>query len=132
MKQRSPPSYSFGSRTALGKKDNFPSPNSYSLPAVLGSKAVGKPSAASYSMTARSKIGSFHEDLQKVCLFHWLPNHSYKHMVVCGIFLHHVVTLKCATTTTIIICTLALQMFIAKVLEIKLARELAAWNNHRG
>ena len=67
MKQSSPPIFSFGSRTALGKKDNFPSPNSYSLPAVLGSKAVGKTSAPSYSMTGRSKIGSFHEDLQKVC-----------------------------------------------------------------
>ena len=76
MKQRSPPSYSFGSRTALGKKDNFPSPSSYTLPAVLGSKAVGKASAASYSITGRSKIGSFHEDLQKVGLFYLLPNHS--------------------------------------------------------
>lgn len=65
MKHASPPIYSFGSRTALGKKENFPSPNSYTLPAVLGSKAVGKMSAPSYSMTGRSKIGSFHEDLQK-------------------------------------------------------------------
>jgi len=62
-----PPSYSFGSRTAIGKKDNFPSPNSYSLPSVLGDKAVGKTSAPAYTMTGRSKIGSFHEDLQKVC-----------------------------------------------------------------
>lgn len=60
-----PPSYSFGSRTAIGKKDNFPSPNSYSLPSVLGDKAVGKTSAPAYTMTGRSKIGSFHEDLQK-------------------------------------------------------------------
>lgn len=66
MKHASPPIYSFGSRTALGKKENFPSPNRYTLPAVLGSKAVGKMSAPSYSMTGRSKIGSFHEDLQKV------------------------------------------------------------------
>jgi len=59
------PSYSFGSRTPYHKKDNIPAPNNYSLPTVLGAKSVGKRSAASYSMTGRSKIGSFHEDLQK-------------------------------------------------------------------
>ena len=68
IKHASPPVYSFGSRTPYGKKDNYPGPDSYSLPAVLGSKCVGKRSAAAFSMTGRSKIGSFHEDLQKVCL----------------------------------------------------------------
>lgn len=32
----------------------------------MGPKAVGKKSAPSYSLVGRSKIGSFHEDLQKV------------------------------------------------------------------
>lgn len=59
------PKYSFGSRTQLGKKDNFPGPNRYTLPENLGSKVVGKRSAPAYSMTGRSKIGSFHEDFQK-------------------------------------------------------------------
>ena len=67
MKHRFPPSYSFGSRTPYNKKDNFPGPDTYTMPPVLGSKSVGKTSAACYSMTGRSKIGSFHEDLQKVC-----------------------------------------------------------------
>ncbi|CAH3196543.1 unnamed protein product [Porites evermanni] len=65
MKHRFPPSYSFGSRTPYNKKDNFPGPDTYTMPPVLGSKSVGKTSAPCYSMTGRSKIGSFHEDLQK-------------------------------------------------------------------
>lgn len=35
---------------------------------ILGPKSVGKKSSAAFSMTSRSKIGSFHEDLQKVCV----------------------------------------------------------------
>ena len=36
------------------------------MPVILGPKSVGKKSSAAFSMTSRSKIGSFHEDLQKV------------------------------------------------------------------
>ena len=61
-----PPQYSFGSRTRTGKKDQTPGPNTYNLPGILGPKAVGKKSAPSYSLVGRSKIGGFHEDLQKV------------------------------------------------------------------
>lgn len=61
-----PPQYSFGSRTKSGKKDQTPGPNTYNLPGILGPKAVGKKSAPSYSLVGRSKIGGFHEDLQKV------------------------------------------------------------------
>lgn len=60
-----PPSYSFGSRTPYHKKDATPAPNAYGLPNILGPKAVGKRSYPAYTMTARSKIGSFHEDMQK-------------------------------------------------------------------
>lgn len=67
FKQPFPPQYSFGLRTPYGKKDNNPAPNHYDMPAILGPKSVGKKSSAAFSMTARSKIGSFHEDLQKVC-----------------------------------------------------------------
>lgn len=41
-------------------------PAAYMLPSVLGPKIVNRSSAPNYSMTGRSKIGSFHEDLQKV------------------------------------------------------------------
>lgn len=67
-KQPFPPQYSFGSRTPYGKKDNNPAPNNYDMPSILGPKSVGKKSSAAFSMTGRSKIGSFHEDLQKVCI----------------------------------------------------------------
>lgn len=63
-----PPHFSFGLRTPYGKKDNNPAPNNYNMPVILGPKSVGKKSSAAFSMTSRSKIGSFHEDLQKVCV----------------------------------------------------------------
>lgn len=62
---KDPPQYSFGSRTKLHQGDVTPAPNTYSLPGILGPKAVGKKSAPSYSLVGRSKIGGFHEDLQK-------------------------------------------------------------------
>jgi len=67
QKHAYPPHYSFGLRTPYGKKDNNPAPNNYNMPVILGPKSVGKKSSAAFSMTSRSKIGSFHEDLQKVC-----------------------------------------------------------------
>ena len=45
--------------------DNTPSPNSYSLPLLLGSKVPNKQSSASYSMASRPLTGSFSEDLAK-------------------------------------------------------------------
>lgn len=59
------PIYSLSSRTKGTSNDKTPAPNCYSLPKVLGGKSCVKPSLPSYSMTSRSKIGSFHEDLQK-------------------------------------------------------------------
>ena len=44
-------------------------PNVYSLPNMLGqTKQSGVRQAPCYSLTGRSKIGGFHEDLQKVKL----------------------------------------------------------------
>ncbi|EDO37545.1 predicted protein [Nematostella vectensis] len=63
--QRWAPSYSFGSRTPYAKRDATPAANAYSLPNVVGPKAVGKTALPAYSMSARLKIGAFHEDLQK-------------------------------------------------------------------
>ena len=68
LRESRPPAYSFGLKTDLlqTKSRSSPSPNSYCLPSLLGSAIVGKKSNPSYSMTGRSKIGSFHEDLKKV------------------------------------------------------------------
>lgn len=59
------PKYSLSSRTQGNKFDKTPAPNSYSLPNILGGRSYSKFSLPVYSMTGRSKIGSFHEDLQR-------------------------------------------------------------------
>ena len=69
LRESKAPAYSFGLKTGLIQmKSTTPSPNSYTLPSLMGSNIVGKRSNAAYSMTGRSKIGSFHEDLRKVRL----------------------------------------------------------------
>lgn len=61
-----PPAYSFGSRHRHRHTDKTPAPNSYSLPGMLGRTVQSsKKQAACYSLTGRSKTGSFHEDMQK-------------------------------------------------------------------
>ncbi|XP_077120425.1 ciliary microtubule associated protein 1B [Ranitomeya variabilis] len=62
---RSAPIYSLGARTKTFNNDQTPGPAAYLLPSVLGPRIVNRSSAPNYSMTGRSKIGSFHEDLQK-------------------------------------------------------------------
>jgi hypothetical protein len=60
------PSYTFGSRHKYRGSDNTPAPNYYSLPGMLGKTVQSqKNQAPVYTVTGRSKIGSFHEDLQK-------------------------------------------------------------------
>ena len=44
-------------------------PAAYMLPSVLGPGTVSKTAAPNYSLCGRSKVGSFHEDLQKVGSF---------------------------------------------------------------
>jgi hypothetical protein len=64
--QYSAPEYSFGSRHRHRRTDKTPAPNSYGLPSMLGTTVMsGKKQAPCYSMTGRSKTGSFHEDMQK-------------------------------------------------------------------
>ena len=46
-------------------EDNTPSPNSYTLPALLGPKVPTRASVPAYSMAGRSHTGSFSEDLAK-------------------------------------------------------------------
>ncbi|XP_073475349.1 ciliary microtubule associated protein 1A-like [Aquarana catesbeiana] len=62
---RSAPKYSIGARTKTFSNDQTPGPTTYTLPSMLGPKIINKSSAPNFSMTGRSKIGSFHEDLQK-------------------------------------------------------------------
>ena len=60
------PCYTFKTRTKYSFQDPTPSPNSYSLPPLIGPKVVSAQSAPAYSLSARSAIGGFSEDLQKV------------------------------------------------------------------
>jgi len=65
-KGRLAPAYSFGSRHGNRRTDSSPAANSYTLPNMLGKTTQSmKKSAPCYSLTGRSKTGSFHEDLQK-------------------------------------------------------------------
>ncbi|KAM4618278.1 ciliary microtubule associated protein 1B [Polymixia lowei] len=61
----SAPAYSLSGRNRDYCNDQTPGPAAYTLPSVLGPKAVNKPAAPNFSLCGRSKIGSFHEDLQK-------------------------------------------------------------------
>lgn len=59
------PAYTFGLRAKGRKSDTAPAPNNYSLPQIVGHKHVTKSSAPQYTMTGRSRIGGFDEDLKK-------------------------------------------------------------------
>ncbi|XP_035280347.1 outer dense fiber protein 3-B [Anguilla anguilla] len=61
----SSPAYSMSARTGGFFNPTSPGPAAYTLPSVLGTSTVNKPSAPNFSLTGRSKVGSFHEDLQK-------------------------------------------------------------------
>lgn len=63
------PNYSFGGRFADLKEDKSPAPNNYALPSLFDGKHVQGPSAPSYSICGRPKIGAYYEDLQKVSFF---------------------------------------------------------------
>ncbi|XP_053330008.1 outer dense fiber protein 3-like [Spea bombifrons] len=58
------PSYSMGARTRMSGRDQTPGPAAYKLPSVLGPNVVNKSSSPNYTMTGRSRIGSFHDNLQ--------------------------------------------------------------------
>ncbi|XP_028671157.1 outer dense fiber protein 3-B-like [Erpetoichthys calabaricus] len=61
----SAPAYSLSARSKGFRNDQTPGPAAYTLPPMLGPKAVTKSSAPFYSLRGKSTIGSFHEDLQK-------------------------------------------------------------------
>ncbi|XP_055505083.1 outer dense fiber protein 3-like [Leucoraja erinacea] len=59
------PAFSIASRTRGFRTDHSPGPAAYILPPVLGPNIVIKSSSANFSLSGRSKTGSFHEDFQK-------------------------------------------------------------------
>ncbi|XP_071964643.1 ciliary microtubule associated protein 1A-like [Antedon mediterranea] len=59
------PVFSMAARTRYRKRDQCPAANNYSLPPLHGSKVPNKQSSSSYSMTGRSKVGGYLEDLAK-------------------------------------------------------------------
>lgn len=65
------PAFSLSARTKLFRNDQTPGPAAYMLPPVLGPNVVNKSAAPNISLSGRSAIGSFHEDLRKVqqCFF---------------------------------------------------------------
>lgn len=62
----SAPAYTFGLRARGRKSDAAPAPNNYSLPQIVGQKHIAVNSAPQYTLTGRSKVGGFDEDLKKV------------------------------------------------------------------
>ena len=63
--ERHAPSYTMGTRFPIRRCDSNPAPNRYGLPPLLGSNQINKRSYPSYSMTKRSEIGSYSEDLAR-------------------------------------------------------------------
>ncbi|XP_046357125.1 outer dense fiber protein 3-like [Haliotis rufescens] len=63
--ERNAPKHSIGARTRYRKRDGNPAPNKYTLPKVLGAFQPDKQSSPGYSMTARSMIGGYADDLAK-------------------------------------------------------------------
>ncbi|CAL8263078.1 unnamed protein product [Merluccius merluccius] len=61
----SAPAYTLSGRSRDFNNDKTPGPAAYMLPSVLGPGTVSKTAAPNYSLCGRSKVGSFHEDLQK-------------------------------------------------------------------
>ncbi|CAL8292319.1 unnamed protein product [Boreogadus saida] len=61
----SAPAFSLTGRSKDFNNHLTPGPAAYMLPSVLGPGTVCKTSAPNYSLCGRSKVGSFHEDLQK-------------------------------------------------------------------
>ncbi|KAG8454711.1 hypothetical protein GDO86_001072 [Hymenochirus boettgeri] len=57
------PSYSIGYRTRYRSLDRVPAPNTYTLPPVLGPRAIGKNSAPAFTLSGKFYHGGHTEDL---------------------------------------------------------------------
>jgi len=63
--ERKAPTYSMAARTRYRKRDSNPAANAYTLPQLIGPKIINKKANAAYSMTGRSTIHGFDEDLAR-------------------------------------------------------------------
>jgi len=65
--ERRRPSYTMGARVRYTQRENVPAPNRYSLPVLIGPKipSSNKKASPSYTMSERSNIRSYAEDLAK-------------------------------------------------------------------
>lgn len=63
--EKKSPLYSMGSRSRYRKRDANPSPNTYTLPTLLGVRVPNKSSSACYSLAKRLKVGDFATDYAK-------------------------------------------------------------------
>lgn len=63
--ERKAPVYSMAGRSRYRKSDSNPAANAYTLPHLIGPKLVNKRANPSYSMTRRTNINGFAEDLAK-------------------------------------------------------------------
>lgn len=64
QRERRAPAYSIGGRIAPRKKDNNPSPGTYTVPSLIGNKTT-KNAAPSYTMAGRSNRGGFADDTKQ-------------------------------------------------------------------
>ncbi|XP_075284942.1 ciliary microtubule associated protein 1B [Opisthocomus hoazin] len=77
----SAPACTLHSRTRHCISQQTPGPTAYRLPPMLGPRVVGKTSAPTYSMTGRSNIGTFYQDLCKTpgpCNYRVVDTDVYK------------------------------------------------------
>lgn len=65
--ERKRPSYTMGARVRYTQRENVPGPNNYTLPVLIGPKIMTstKRGGPSYTMSDRSNIRSYSEDLAK-------------------------------------------------------------------
>ena len=63
--ERYAPAYSVGARSRYRKRDGNPAPNIYCLPQLLGPRQPNRLTDPSHSMTGRTDVGSYCEDLSK-------------------------------------------------------------------
>ncbi|XP_071590426.1 ciliary microtubule associated protein 1B isoform X2 [Heliangelus exortis] len=77
-----PPAYTLRSRTRHFSGPQTPGPAAYRLPPLLGPRLVSKPSPPNFSMTGRSEVGTFYQDLRKTpapCTYQVVDTDVYRH-----------------------------------------------------
>ncbi|XP_074128060.1 ciliary microtubule associated protein 1B [Sminthopsis crassicaudata] len=76
-----PPGHSMARRTKDLQSAGTPGPAAYSVPSLLGCRLIHKASAPTYSISGRTSVGSFCQDLSKTpgpCAYHEVNPGVYK------------------------------------------------------